>query len=64
MQRGAAIRVDEALMDREGKLWREYKSREPVEKEGKNGNIVRSLKGKQVRKFKRAGNSMTWLKFV
>lgn len=64
MQRGAAVGIDEAPMDREGKLWREDKSREPVEKEGKNGSIVRSPEGKQVRKFKRAGNSMTWLKFV
>lgn len=36
MQRGAAVGIDEAPMDREGKLWREDKSREPVEKEGKN----------------------------
>ena len=64
MQRGAAVGIDEAPMDREGKLWREYKSREPAEKEGKNGSKVRSPEGKQVLKFKRVGDSMTWLKFV
>lgn len=56
MQRGAAVGIDEAPLDREGKLWREYKSREPVEKEGKNGSKVRSPEGKQVLKFKRVGD--------